>query len=290
MVGQSQSFVLPSSFCSLTSALSKHDAIVSSRARRPSGVALRTNSIRMEGTMVADRKQSDMPDIPHKVTYFGKSKILSDVQLFKFNFFQRKFDHLVAQGKAKEAVEVLIASESMIQISPLQAVKLLVDLFQSGLTLSPSKGTKYAGQEAEQSPGEDQTKASFSLAAWRAREMIEREIRYAEMKLGKRWKSVELRHDLLEIQPYFYYKLNVSGVDDIVETPELDESIATLWEHLSAGEAKVSAAALREALSKEWQLSYENDSVLEDILVREAGESPAGFEAFRKMCLLVLQI
>uniref|UniRef100_A0A7S4PDD0 Uncharacterized protein n=1 Tax=Guillardia theta TaxID=55529 RepID=A0A7S4PDD0_GUITH len=214
MVGQSQSFVLPSSFCSLTSALSKHDAIVSSRARRPSGVALRTNSIRMEGTMV---------------TYFGKSKILSDVQLFKFNFFQRKFDHLVAQGKAKEAVEVLIASESMIQISPLQAVKLLVDLFQSGLTLSPSKGTKYAGQEAEQSPGEDQTKTLVSQIGtlirdhtlWHfamtssSREMIEREIRYAEMKLGKRWKSVELRHDLLEIQPYFYYKLNVSGVDDV---------------------------------------------------------------------------
>lgn len=37
------------------------------------------------------------------------------LQLYKFNFYQSKFDRLVMKGKAKEAIEVMVASESEIQ-------------------------------------------------------------------------------------------------------------------------------------------------------------------------------
>uniref|UniRef100_A0A7S0HUM4 Uncharacterized protein n=1 Tax=Hanusia phi TaxID=3032 RepID=A0A7S0HUM4_9CRYP len=282
MVENCQSFVLQNAFGALKQVANKHDTSKCFQCQRPRPVSLRADSIRMEGTMV---------------TYFGKSKVLDDVQLFKFKFFQRKFDHLVAQGQAKEAVEVLIASESMIQISPLQAVKLLVDLFQSGLNFKKSGGEDPTLSKEDVTKTligqvgtliRDHTLWHFALTST-SREMIERDIRYAERKLGQRWKSLEFRHDLLEIQPFFFYKLNISDID-IAEGPELDQSIKSLWEELSGEEGKVSSASLRQALSKDWQLVYDNESVLEDILKREAGESPAGFEAFRKLCLLVLQV
>ena len=50
------------------------------------------------------------------VVYFGKKKELNDIELYKFNFYQKRFNYLCDKGKAKEALGVMLASESEIQV------------------------------------------------------------------------------------------------------------------------------------------------------------------------------
>lgn len=126
------------------------------------------------------------------VVYFGREKTLNDVQLYKFNFYQAKFDRLVEDHNAKEAIEVMIASESEIQMSLGQAVSLL-----SSLAAQIFGGILRARSESSVAPMVRSAAAMlrghtlWHLTPSRTMKVdVEREIASAEKTLREKWQNV----------------------------------------------------------------------------------------------------
>ena len=150
----------------------------------PSSNSFRTSSLRSpsrtalnEGTVVV---------------YFGREKTLNDVELYKFNFYQSKFDRLVEDQKAKEAIEVMIASESEIQMSLGQAISLL-----SSLAAQIFGGILRARSESSVKPMVKSAAAMLrGHTLWHLTPSqtmkvdVERQIAKAEKTLREKWQNV----------------------------------------------------------------------------------------------------
>jgi hypothetical protein len=126
------------------------------------------------------------------VVYFGREKTLNDVELYKFNFYQSKFDRLVEDQKAKEAIEVMIASESEIQMSVGQAISLL-----SSLAAQIFGGILRAKSESSVEPMVKSAAAMlrghtlWHLTPSRTMKVdVERQIAKAERTLREKWQNV----------------------------------------------------------------------------------------------------
>jgi len=229
------------------------------------------NRIKMEGT---------------KVVYFGKEAVLKGAELYKYEFYQQKFDWHVQRGEAKEAIEVIIASQSMIQVSPLRAIQLLANIF----------GTFLLGSSDPLDP--KTVRSSLLIGVGRllrdhtlwhltppgpAREMVEKNIADAETMLRDRWQSIELRHDLVELQPFFAQQLNLSIPSKDPLPTDWEARVDMLWERVRDGET-LTGQQLQTVLEKEFGMIYHGSEELEDLILREAGEHPAGRAGFQQLC------
>jgi len=220
-------------------------ALPSSNSFRPSSLRPPPRTALNEGTVVV---------------YFGREKTLNDIELYKFNFYQSKFDRLVEDQKAKEAIEVMIASESEIQMSLGQAISLL-----SSLAAQIFGGILRAKSESSVEPMVKSAAAMlrghtlWHLTPSRTMKVdVERQIAKAERTLREKWQNVERRHILLEIQPFFTYSLNATLPTKtspcFTRSPDFDERCDSFFERLTSGASAVDSAMLLDALDSDWEM------------------------------------
>eukprot|EP00285_Hemiselmis_virescens_P018799 CAMPEP_0173378338 /NCGR_PEP_ID=MMETSP1356-20130122/1505_1 /TAXON_ID=77927 ORGANISM="Hemiselmis virescens, Strain PCC157" /NCGR_SAMPLE_ID=MMETSP1356 /ASSEMBLY_ACC=CAM_ASM_000847 /LENGTH=222 /DNA_ID=CAMNT_0014331367 /DNA_START=82 /DNA_END=746 /DNA_ORIENTATION=- len=180
------------------------------------GSAPATCAMRMEeGGKVAppvrgeERLKRRKVDTGTIVVSFGRQKQLNEVELYKFTFFQTKFDYLCKTGRAEEAMEVLLSSEANVQVSGMQAAGLLANLPAKVFMKKPSEDQ--VEPLANRAWKLLQNHAMWHLTSNRkAKDQVEKDIAKAEKALRSKWQILEDRHLLHEVQPFFFQGLNVT--------------------------------------------------------------------------------
>mmetsp|Transcript_55644 Transcript_55644/g.130384 ORF Transcript_55644/g.130384 Transcript_55644/m.130384 type:complete len:303 (+) Transcript_55644:117-1025(+) len=244
------------------------------------------------GQSAACRKQHAVRMEGTKVVYFGKEKVLAGPELYKYEFYQKKFDWHVQRGESKEAIEVIIAAESNIQVRPLRAMQLLASVFAS-FFLGSSDPLDPLAVRTPLVIGVGRLLRDHTL--WhltppgKARTTIEKNIDEAETVLRDRWQQVEARHDLLEIQPYFVQQLNASVPSESPLPTDFDARVDALWAKLNPGSEGLTGEALKAVLEKEFGIVYERSDELEMLIRREAGVHPADKQGFQTMCREIIK-
>jgi len=201
------------------------------------------------------------------IVHFGREKVLNDVELYKFNFFQDKFNRLCESGRAEEAIEVLLSSETTVEVSALQAVTLLAVL------------------PAEVLGKPDDTIEPMAHSFWRllrdhamwhltlsrdGKDKLEEDIAQAEKALRKKARQVEDRHVLLEVQPFFTYSLNISQPAPEALPDDFSLKCDNLFRHIAGdGEgAVVDARGLNRVLEMGWQ--SKDSSPIDDAILQSS--------------------